>query len=105
MNKAEIKLPVRYDNAGLFVDADGQTILVIYGWSKNKPSKNLALGEFIVEAINNHNRLADEVKAYLAEIGRRGGQKPSPLKKYESNAERQKAWRKRQKDKKTSATK
>lgn len=41
----------------------------------------------------------DEVKAYLAEIGRKGGQKPSPLKKYESNAARQKAWRDRKRTK------
>lgn len=43
---------------------------------------------------------SDEVKAYLAEIGRKGGQRPSPHKKYDTNAERQKAWRDRQKKKK-----
>lgn len=39
----------------------------------------------------------DEVKRYLAEIGRKGGSKPSPHKKYESDAERQKAYRERKK--------
>lgn len=48
--------------------------------------------------------MPDEIKNYLAEIGRKGGQKPSPLKKYNSNAERQKAWRKKQKEKKDAET-
>ena len=39
----------------------------------------------------------DEIKAYLAEIGRKGGEKPSPHKKYNSNAERCKAYRERKK--------
>lgn len=42
-----------------------------------------------------------QTKEYLAEIGRKGGQQPSPHKQYASNAERQKAWRERTKGKST----
>lgn len=48
--------------------------------------------------------LPDEIKNYLAEIGRKGGKAPSPHKKYNSNAERQKAWRQKQKEKKDAET-
>jgi hypothetical protein len=39
------------------------------------------------------------VKEYLAKIGRKGGKAPSPHKKYESDAERQRAYRERKKKK------
>lgn len=39
----------------------------------------------------------EEIREYLREIGRRGGLKPSSNKKYETNAERQKAYRERKK--------
>lgn len=44
--------------------------------------------------------MPEEIKNYLAEIGRKGGKKPNPHKKYNSDAERQKAYRDRKKKEK-----
>lgn len=46
---------------------------------------------------------SEEVIKYLKEIGRKGGEQPSPHKKYETNAERQKAYRQRRKAKRVEA--
>ncbi len=54
----------------------------------------------------------DEVKAYLREIGRKGGKKSTPPHKYKTEAERlaarkasQQKWRKKQKEKKNDTSK
>jgi hypothetical protein len=45
-----------------------------------------------------------EIRKYLSEIGKKGGKAPSPHKKYQTPAERQKAYRLRKKQEKQNET-
>jgi hypothetical protein len=64
-----IKTPVSYNEAGIFVDANGQSVLTIFGWSRNVKSKNDAIGEQIVTALNAKPQHLIECNYYPKPIG------------------------------------